>query len=159
MKCVSCGKTDMVRDTRDMSYIYKAQTTTIPNVSGEYCPKCGESVHNVVDSEYISSAMLAFNREINGASVDPAFIIDTRKKLKLDQREAAELFGGGPNAFSRYENGKTKPPLALVQLFKLLNKHPELIDELKTPPHPVNDSKLTARSRLARKTSLVSPQQ
>jgi len=24
--------------------------------------------------------------------------------------------GGGVNAFSRYENGKTKPPLALVKL-------------------------------------------
>jgi hypothetical protein len=35
----------------------------------------------------------------------------------LDQREAAEIFGHGVNAFSRYESGKTKPPLALVKLF------------------------------------------
>lgn len=41
------------------------------------------------------------------------FITKVRKKLDLDQREAAEIFGGGINAFSRYENGKTKPPLAL----------------------------------------------
>jgi HTH-type transcriptional regulator/antitoxin MqsA len=97
--------------------------------------------------------MLAFNREINGASVDPAFIIETRKKLKLDQREAAEIFGGGTNAFSRYENGKTRPPLALVQLFKLLNNHPELIDELKTKQS--EDNRLTARSRLARRKSAL----
>jgi len=31
MKCVSCGKTEMVRETRDVSYTYKGQTTTIPN--------------------------------------------------------------------------------------------------------------------------------
>jgi HTH-type transcriptional regulator/antitoxin MqsA len=153
MKCVSCGKTKMVRDTRDMVYTYKGQTTTIPNVSGEYCPMCSESVHNVAESEYVNSAMLAFNREINGASVDPAFIIETRKALKLDQREAAEIFGGGPNAFSRYENGKTRPPLALVQLFKLLNNHPELIDELKTKQS--EDNRLTARSRLARRKSAL----
>jgi HTH-type transcriptional regulator / antitoxin MqsA len=30
-------------------------------------------------------------------------------------REAAKIFGGGINAFSRYENGKTKPPLVLVK--------------------------------------------
>jgi len=42
---------------------------------------CGESVHNVAESEYVNSAILAFNGEINGASVDPAFIIETRKKL------------------------------------------------------------------------------
>jgi HTH-type transcriptional regulator / antitoxin MqsA len=43
----------------------------------------------------------------------------------------AEIFGGGVNAVSRYENGKTKPPLALVKLLRMLEKHPELIDEVK----------------------------
>ncbi len=54
-----------------------------------------------------------------------------RKKLSLDQREAAEIFGGGVNAFSRYENGKTRPPLALVKLLKVLDRHPDLLDEIK----------------------------
>ena len=31
---------------------------------------------------------------------------------------------------SRYESGKTKPPVALVKLFKLLSKHPELFEEI-----------------------------
>lgn len=61
----------------------------------------------------------------------PGYIAKVRKKLELDQRrQAAELFGGGINAFSHYENGKTRPPLALVKLFKLLDRHPELLDEL-----------------------------
>ena len=38
---------------------------------------------------------------------------------------------GRVNAFSRYENGKTKPPLALVKLLKVLDRHPELLDEIK----------------------------
>ena len=54
-----------------------------------------------------------------------------RKKLRLDQREAADIFGGGVNAFSRYENGKTKPPLALVKLLKVLDRHPELLKEVR----------------------------
>jgi len=62
---------------------------------------------------------------------DPGFIVKVRKKLSLDQREAAEIFGGGVNAFSRYENGKTKPPLALVKLLKVLDRHPDLLDEIK----------------------------
>ncbi len=53
------------------------------------------------------------------------------QKTTIMQREAAELFGGGVNAFSRYENGKTKPPLALVKLFKLLDRHPKLLDEVR----------------------------
>jgi len=55
-----------------------------------------------------------------------------RKELALDQKEAAEIFGGGVNAFSRYENGKTKPPLALLKLLKVLERHPDLLAEIKT---------------------------
>jgi|GEM_PF-3585497 len=45
----------------------------------------------------------------------------------LGQREAAEIFGGGIIAFSRYEYCKTRPPLALVKLLKLLDRHPDLL--------------------------------
>lgn len=75
--------------------------------------------------------MQAFNKQVNAAIVDPRFILQVRKKLHLDQREAAEIFGGGINAFSRYENGKTRPPLALVKLFKLLDRHPDLLREIR----------------------------
>jgi HTH-type transcriptional regulator/antitoxin MqsA len=120
----------MVREVRDIEYTYKGQTTTISKVVGEFCPACDESVHDAAESERINAMMLDFNKEVNASSVDPAFITATRKKLKLDQREASIIFGGGPNGFSRYENGKTRPPLALIQLFRLLNKHPELLSEL-----------------------------
>jgi len=142
MKCVACGKAKMVHDTRDVPYTYKGQTTIIPGVTGEFCSACDESLHNAEESERLNAAMLEFNKEVNGASVDPAFITKTRKKLKLDQQEAAEIFGGGVNAFSRYENGKTKPPLALVQLLKILDKHPDLIAEIK----PVRHTKVVAAS-------------
>jgi HTH-type transcriptional regulator/antitoxin MqsA len=75
--------------------------------------------------------MQAFNKQVNAAIVDPGFIADVRKKLDLGQREAAQLFGGGVNAFSRYETGKTRPPLALVKLLKLLDRHPELLSEVR----------------------------
>lgn len=58
--------------------------------------------------------------------------MNVRKKIDLDQRESSEIFGGGINAFSRNENGKTKPPLALVKLFKLLDRHPDLLYEIRT---------------------------
>lgn len=38
---------------------------------------------------------------------------------------------GGVNAFSRYENGKTNPPLALIKLLKVLDRHPDLLEEVK----------------------------
>lgn len=131
MKCPVCGAAELIHDTRDLSYTYKGESTVIAAVTGEFCPSCTESVLDLPESDRVMREMNAFAKQVNAAIVDPAFIANVRKKLDLDQREAAEIFGGGVNAFSRYENGKTKPPLALVKLFKLLDRHPDLLDEIK----------------------------
>lgn len=131
MKCPSCGAAELVHDTRDMPYTYKGETTSIPTVTGDFCPACGEAVLGMAEAMRTSKAMLEFNKQVNASIVDPGFIVRVRKKLALDQKEAAEIFGGGVNAFSRYENGTTKPPLALVKLLKLLERHPDLLDEVR----------------------------
>ena len=132
MKCPNCGRAKLVHDTRDLPYRYKGESTVIPAVTGAYCSACDEAVLDLAESTRTSALMLAFNREVNGAIVDPEFIASVRKKLALDQREAAEIFGGGVNAFSRYENGKTKPSLALVKLLRVLDRHPDLLDEVRS---------------------------
>ena len=131
MKCLNCGAAELVRDTRDIPYTYKGESTVISAVVGDYCPACGEVVLEVRESVRTSALMLEFNKQVNASIVDPGFIASVRKKLALDQREASEIFGGGVNAFSRYENGKTKPPLALIKLLKVLDRHPDLLNEVK----------------------------
>lgn len=131
MKCPVCGAAELIHDTRDIPYAYKGESTIIPAVTGEFCPACDEIVLNREHGDRYSELIGAFQRQVNAAFVDPNYITRVRRKLDLDQRQAAELFGGGVNAFSRYENGKTKPPLALVKLFKLLDRHPDLLDELR----------------------------
>jgi HTH-type transcriptional regulator/antitoxin MqsA len=132
MKCPNCGETKLTRKTRALPYTYKGETTSIPAITGEYCSACGEAVLDATESARVSALMLEFNKQVNAASVDPEFIASVRKKLSLDQREAAAIFGGGVNAFSRYENGKTRPPLALVKLLKVLDRHPDLLAEIKS---------------------------
>ena len=131
MKCPCCGAAKLIHDTRDITYTYKGESTTIPAVTGEFCPDCGEVILNREHGDRYSEMVGSFQRQVNAAYVDPEFIAKVRRKLDLDQRQAAELFGGGVNAFSRYENGKTKPPLALVKLFKLLDRHPDLLSEVR----------------------------
>jgi HTH-type transcriptional regulator/antitoxin MqsA len=131
MKCPTCAAAELVHDTRDMPYTYKGESTIIPAVTGDFCPACDESVLNAVESRRTMNFMLEFNKQVNASIVDPGFIVSVRKKLNLDQREASEIFGGGVNAFSRYETGKTKPSLALVKLLKVLDHHPELLGEVR----------------------------
>ncbi len=130
-KCPVCGAAELNHDTRDLPYTYKGETTIVPAVTADFCPACDESITDLAETERVMREMQAFNKQVNAAIVDPGFIVKVRKKLDLGQREAAEIFGGGINAFSRYENGKTKPPLALVKLFKLLERHPDLLNEVR----------------------------
>jgi len=131
MKCPVCGAAELIHDTRDLPYTYKGEVTTIPAVTGDYCPACSEVVLNREHGDRYGELIGQFQRQVNAAFVDPGYIAKVRRKLDLDQRQAAEIFGGGINAFSRYENGKTKPPLALVKLLKVLDRHPDLLNEVK----------------------------
>lgn len=132
MKCPCCGTAELIQDTRDLPFDYKGETTRITAVTGNFCPACDESILDAAESDRVMKEMDAFIKEVNAAYVDPNYITQVRKKLDLDQRQAAEIFGGGVNAFSRYEKGRTRPPLALVKLFKLLDKHPHLLEEIRT---------------------------
>lgn len=131
MKCPTCGNAELLHDTRELPYSYKGESTIIPAVTGDFCTACDEVVLDASESERVMSEMKNFSIQVNSAIVDPEFIVRVRKKLDLDQREAAEIFGGGVNAFSRYETGRTKPPLALVKLLGILDRHPDLIHEIK----------------------------
>lgn len=130
MKCPVCGAADLVNDTRDIPYTYKGEMTLFTGITGDFCPACTEIVLDMTNAERYGQLVKSFHQQVNAAIVDPNFIIDVRKKLQLDQKEAGDIFGGGVNAFSRYENGKTKPPLALIKLLRVLDNHPELLPEV-----------------------------
>jgi HTH-type transcriptional regulator/antitoxin MqsA len=63
----------------------QSETTTIPDVRGDFCPACGESVLAAAESSRVSAAMLGFNKQVNASIVDPGFIARVRRKLVLDR--------------------------------------------------------------------------
>jgi HTH-type transcriptional regulator / antitoxin MqsA len=72
-----------------------------------------------------------------------------RKKLHLSQVEASRLTGGGHNAFSRYERGEATPLLAVRNLFRLLDNHPDLLKELQTEEHCYTAHAIASRREVA----------
>jgi len=130
MKCPSCDNTgEMAVATKDMPFTYKGETINIP-ATGEYCPECGEMVLGDAEWKRVDGILKEFRQGINLRTSDPKFITEVRKKLRLNQKEAGQIFGGGVNAFSRYETGLSEPPVAVVKLFKILDRHPELLSEV-----------------------------
>ena len=127
-ECLNCKQEEMVHSVRDVPYTYRGWHTTISKVKGSHCSHCGEVEFDAGEGVRFAEAIEQFAKEID--TREALELARIRKKLKLTQREAALLTGGGRNAFSRYERGKAKPLQSVTNLFKLLDKHPELIQEL-----------------------------
>jgi len=127
--CMSCGEPAMAHRTgQTLTVSCEDENASVANLSGWFCPHCGEAeldAKSMARYSAAADAVVLRCRELRTAAIR-----GTRKKLGLTQRRAAELFGGGVSAFSEYERGKTQPHKSTVVLLKLLDKHPELLAEV-----------------------------
>ncbi|MDR0780884.1 MAG: type II toxin-antitoxin system MqsA family antitoxin [Pseudomonadales bacterium] len=129
--CFQCDDgTVLVRATRDVTNDIEGELFVVKRISGWHCPVCGE-VEFAQDDDSAERYSLALEAATTRANERKAQQLrSTRKKLKLTQAEAGCLFGGGMSAFSEYERGKTQPHKSTVLLLRLLDRHPELLNEL-----------------------------
>jgi HTH-type transcriptional regulator/antitoxin MqsA len=117
-----------VRETRTARYEYRGEILDYEQ-SGDWCSACEEAVLTGDDMAATEELLLDFMRQVEQRQAGELARI--RRKLKLTQKQAAALTGGGHNAFSRYERGEARPLPAIMHLFRLLDRHPELLDELR----------------------------
>jgi HTH-type transcriptional regulator / antitoxin MqsA len=126
--CLSCEQANMVRAKKDCAIKYRGHLATVRAIDGWHCPTCGEVEFSGKEGARYAEALEKLRLKVDAE--ESAELARIRKKLKLTQRRAAAIAGGGINAFSRYETGKAKPVAAVVNLFRLLDRHPELVDEI-----------------------------
>lgn len=128
MICPVCLSGKLVREARTARYEYRGEICEYKQI-GDWCSSCGEAVLSGDDMAATEKILVNFMRRVEEKQAEELSRI--RKKLKLTQKQAAALTGGGHNAFSRYERGEAKPLPAVIHLFRLLDHHPELLKELK----------------------------
>ena len=119
----------LTRQVRPFTVIYKGESMIV-DLPGYYPASGDEGVHVGDDMTAVDAALRALKEKIDGVPA-PATIRRMRTKLKLSQREAGSLFKVGENAFDKYERGLIEPSGPTIQLMTLLEKHPELLDELR----------------------------
>ena len=129
-KCLNCGAgKSMARFTGETFTVEHAGlSATVLGLSGWRCVTCGEVHFDAVSARRYASAgdkLVLGARERQSKDIRRI-----RRKLGLSQVAAARLTGGGHNAFSRYERGEAAPLPAVVNLFRLLDRHPELLKDL-----------------------------
>ncbi len=74
--------------------------------------------------------MVTSRRDGGRTPLSPEDVRRIRLSLGLSQAEAGELLGGGPRAFTKYENGNIKPSASVSNLLRLLDAKPEAASTL-----------------------------
>lgn len=128
--CVCCGSAgSMIRFENDALTIeYAGHAATVEGLSGWRCAVCKDAEFDADSGRrYAAAGDALVLRERERQARELRRI---RRKLGLTQDAAARLTGGGHNAFSRYERSEVAPMPAVLNLFRILDKHPELLKEL-----------------------------
>ena len=108
-------------------YAGRARTVDLP---GWYpAKKSGEGVHVGEDMAAAERALAELKAEAHGL-LKPAEVRAIRLRLKLSQRKAGEVLGGGPRAFQKYESGEVMVSKPMAQLLRLLAQEPTRLREL-----------------------------
>ncbi len=118
----------LTRGVRPFTVSYKEESITV-DLPGYYPTGTGEAVHVGNDMKVVDDALRSLKEKLEGVP-SPATIRRVRTKLKLSQREAGALLKVGENAFYKYEHGLAEPSGPTSQLIKVLDRHPEIADEL-----------------------------
>jgi DNA-binding XRE family transcriptional regulator len=88
----------------------------------------------------------------------PQEIRQIRETLGLSQVEAGELLGGGPRAFTKYENGSIKPSAAILKSLKMLEANPQTLEALTgRKPVPTDSSQSRPGEVTGRHVAALSP--
>jgi HTH-type transcriptional regulator/antitoxin MqsA len=129
-KCVSCGNGEGTTRFTDETFTiaHAGMKAKVEGLSGWRRDACGDVDFDAKSARrYAEAGDALVMRDRVKQSKEFRRI---RLKLGLSQVAAARLSGGGHNAFSRYERGEAAPLPTVVNLFRLLDKHPELLKDL-----------------------------
>jgi len=128
--CPVCEEGSLTKVAFAGDFKHNGRTIHVEDLECYHCDSCGADP--VFEDQIRRNHLkVADAKRREDGLLTGAEIRATREKLKLTQSEAAELFGGGANAFSKYERGDVLQSQAMDRLIRLVVRHPVLLDELR----------------------------
>ena len=126
--CSLCGKGYITPRTESTVTKYRGQQGTVTLHFAE-CDTCGSEIVGDAESRANKRAVLGFKKTVDGLLTGEE-IRAIRDKYQITQAQAAKLFGGGPVAFSKYENDDVAHSDAMDTLLRLVRRSEESFWEL-----------------------------
>jgi HTH-type transcriptional regulator / antitoxin MqsA len=121
--CAICGEGHVTAQVRSVETEYKSTRALLP-VHYQQCDFCTSDYVGMAESKLNKRIVMAFRKQVDGLLTGNE-ITALRKHYHLTQAQAAKLFGGGPVAFSKYENDDVAQSEAMDTLLRLVRRSPE----------------------------------
>lgn len=118
--CPICGEGHVTAQVQMVESEYKGHKAELP-LHFRLCDVCTSDYAGAAESKLNKRALMAFRKQVDGLLTGEE-IIALRKLYKLTQGQAARLFGGGPVAFSKYENDDVAQSEAMDTLLRLVRR-------------------------------------
>ena len=118
--CPICGEGHVLARVDQVESEYKGHKTMVP-LHYSVCDTCSSDFAGAEESRLNKRAVLAFRKSVDGL-LTGAEILALRKQYRLTQDQAAKLFGGGPVAFSKYENDDVAHSESMDSLLRLVRR-------------------------------------
>lgn len=115
--CPACGEGRLKAQESTQQVEHAGVEGTIP-LHYAVCDVCGSEVAEADEARANKRAMIAFRKRAEGLLTGRE-IREARRALHLTQSQAAQLFGGGKVAFSRYENDDIVQSEAMDSLIRV----------------------------------------
>jgi len=128
--CPVCERGEIIFKKGASSYCYKGHDFTLEDIEYCECPACWYEIILPEQSKRNEARIRDEHRKIDEL-LTRAEIIQLRKRLKITQNQAAQIFGEGVNAFSKYESGEATQCQAMDKLMKLALNVPHCFEELR----------------------------
>ncbi len=126
--CHFCGSDAVSQHSSMETYQYKQQAYEVL-VDYSVCNQCSEEVITTEQIHINEARVREAKKKLDGL-LSCEEIRDIRTRLGLTQEEAAKIFGGGVNAFSKYERGEVTQSAAMDKLIRVAAENSFVVSRL-----------------------------
>ena len=126
--CPVCNSSALAEKSVQKDFASNGRTLTFPYLFS-VCGKCAAEIVSEDQSIENKKQKRAAFKEANG-HLSGSEIGSVRQKYRLTQSQAAQIFGGGPVAFSKYESETIMPSEAMNTLLVVAQNFPQVVSFL-----------------------------
>lgn len=134
IQCPVCGDGHLVAQIIQTPVEYNGKSGDL-SIRLSVCTACGSEQAGASEMRANKRAMVAFRKQVDRL-LTGAEVRAVREKLQLTQARAAEIFGGGLVAFSKYENDDIAQSEAMDKLLRVAAVLPSAFNYLASRAGP-----------------------